>query len=196
MGGHCTADSFESIRHYNETHRPLSADIAEQAGMRGTSTYNDFDKNRAQDKARAEQFQKDLDELRRRYERLVLKDAFEQEQSLKPQQLPPRSDLLWVGVDLDGTLAKHLWTPSNPTSEIGDPIPEAVEKVRELVALGYKIIVHTSRPWTDYENIENWMRFYGIPFKEIQCGKPLYVAYIDDRAINASEDSWIPKTTS
>lgn len=110
----------------------------------------------------------------------------------KPSAIPQRQNLLWVGVDLDGTLAQPLWTPDNPTSEIGDPIPDNIYKVYELVRAGYKIIVHTSRPWTDYEAIENWLRHYGIPFKEIQCGKPLYVAYIDDRAINASEESWLP----
>lgn len=105
---------------------------------------------------------------------------------------PLRDKLIWVGVDLDGTLAEPLWTPDNPTSEIGDPIPESMEKVQELVSAGYKIIVHTSRPWTDYQIIEQWLNHYEIPFKEIQCGKPLYAAYIDDRAINATESSWLP----
>lgn len=110
----------------------------------------------------------------------------------KPPTIPQRSKLLWVGVDLDGTLAEPLWTPENPTSQIGDPIPESLVKVHQLVAAGYKIIVHTSRPWTDYEAIENWLTYYKIPFKEIQCGKPLYAAYVDDRAINADAESWLP----
>jgi hypothetical protein len=105
---------------------------------------------------------------------------------------PPVSNLIWVGVDLDGTLAEPLWTPDNPTSDIGNPIWENVTKVRELVAVGYKIIIHTSRAWTDYQNIEQWLLHWDIPFKEIQCGKPLYAAYIDDRAINASNESWLP----
>lgn len=106
---------------------------------------------------------------------------------------PLGSKLIWVGVDLDGTLSEPLWTPDNPTSEIGDPIPESIEKVHELVSAGYKVIVHTSRPWTDYQVIEQWLQHYNIPFKEIQCGKPLYAAYIDDRAINADEESWLPE---
>jgi len=109
----------------------------------------------------------------------------------KPQ--PLRSKLIWVGVDLDGTLAEPLWTPENPTEEIGDPIPDAILKVNQLVAQGYKVIVHTSRPWTDYQMIEQWLQHYNIPYKEIQCGKPLYAAYVDDRAINAREESWLPQ---
>ena len=93
---------------------------------------------------------------------------------IKPQPVTQRKQLLWVGVDLDGTLATPLWTPANPTHEIGDPIPENISKVYELVRAGFKIIVHTSRPWTDYEAIENWLQHYGIPYKEIQCGKPLF----------------------
>lgn len=111
----------------------------------------------------------------------------------KPKPIAQRKKLLWVGVDLDGTIATPVWTPENPTSEIGDPIPESIKKLRELADNGYKIIIHTSRPWTDYEAIENYMLHYGIPFREIQCGKPLYAAYIDDRAIRADDSSWLPR---
>ena len=110
----------------------------------------------------------------------------------KPKPVAQRFKLLWIGVDLDGTLATPLWTPENPTSEIGDPIWENIEKLQEAVSAGYKPIVHTSRPWTDYEAIENWLHHYGVPFREIQCGKPLYAAYIDDRAIRADAESWVP----
>jgi len=118
-------------------------------------------------------------------------DSFDQFYE-RPEPVPVRDKLIWVGVDLDGTLAYPLWTPENPTSEIGDPIWTNIAKVHELVELGYKIIIHTSRGWTDYQTIEHWLKHYGIPFKEIQCGKPLYAAYIDDRAIHADEESWVP----
>lgn len=105
---------------------------------------------------------------------------------------PPRSHLIWAGVDLDGTLAKPVWTPSNPTSEIGDPIEENIVKLFELVLAGYKIVIHTSRPWTDYEAIEYWLHFHKISFNKIQCGKPLFVLYIDDRGRHADAESWLP----
>lgn len=98
----------------------------------------------------------------------------------------PRSDLKWIGVDLDGTIAKPVWTPENPTHEIGEPIWENVAKLREAVAAGFKPVIHTSRAWTDYETIETWLNHYAIPFKQIQCGKPLYRAYADDRGVHAS----------
>lgn len=102
----------------------------------------------------------------------------------------PRGDLKWVGVDLDGTLATPIWTADNPTSEIGDPIWENVAKLKPYYDEGFKIVIHTSRPWTDYEAIEYWLNYWDIDFKEIQCGKPLYYRYIDDRAVDAASPEW------
>lgn len=103
-----------------------------------------------------------------------------------------RSELLWLAIDLDGTLAEPLWTPSNPTSEIGAPIWKNVQKLLQAVNAGYKVIVHTARPSTDYEAIERWLNEYGIPFKFILTGKVLAALYIDDRGRHESAESWIP----
>lgn len=104
----------------------------------------------------------------------------------------PRSDLKWCAIDLDGTLAEPVWTPENPTSEIGDPIWPNVYKARKLEQAGYKVAIHTSRPWTDYEAIEAWCRHYMVPCRRIVPGKILAAIYIDDRALHANADSWIP----
>lgn len=113
------------------------------------------------------------------------------------RSLPPRGNLKWAAVDLDGTLAEGIWTPDHPTSEIG-PVKvyangkTAKDLVNELYASGLKVVVHTSRPWTDYENIKRWMEFNQIPFVAIVCGKLLAKVYIDDRGISAFEESWVP----
>lgn len=104
---------------------------------------------------------------------------------------PKRSRLLWAAVDLDNTLAEPLWTPANPTTEIGAPIWSNVHKVMALRDAGYKIIIHTARADTDYEAIEMWMQYYGVPFKEIRTGKPLAAAYIDDRGVHADHPDWV-----
>lgn len=108
------------------------------------------------------------------------------------EAVSPRSELLWAAVDLDGTIAEPIWTPENPTSEIGAPIEENVDKLFELVENGYKIVIHTSRPWTDYEAIEGWLNYYNIPFRSIVCGKLLAKIYIDDRARWSEATSWLP----
>jgi hypothetical protein len=107
--------------------------------------------------------------------------------------VPQRKSLKWLAVDLDGTLAESIWTPDNPTSAIGAPIKRNVVKVREAERAGWKIVIHTARPWTDYEAIEAWCRVNDIPCRRIQCGKILAAAYVDDRAIHADDSSWIPK---
>jgi hypothetical protein len=107
-------------------------------------------------------------------------------------EIPHRGDLKWLAVDLDGTLAEPTWTPVNPTRAIGEPINRNVLKLWEAVKAGYKIIIHTARPWTDYELIESWLMVYGIQFDRIICGKLLALAYIDDKAIHEGDDSWIP----
>jgi len=106
--------------------------------------------------------------------------------------VPQRDRLLWLAVDLDGTLAEPIWSPENPTSAIGDPIGRNVVKLREAVRRGYKAVVHTARPWSDYEAIEAWLIANDVPFRAIVCGKLLAGLYIDDRARNADESSWLP----
>lgn len=106
---------------------------------------------------------------------------------------PPvqRTDLMWAAVDFDGTLAESLWTPDNPTALPGAPIWKNTKKLVDVVAKGWKPVIHTSRPSSDYELIESWLTFYGVPFKQIVTGKLLAGLYIDDRAVNADEESWV-----
>lgn len=100
--------------------------------------------------------------------------------------------LKWLGVDFDGTLFNSLWSIENPTSDIGEPIWDNVFKARDAFDAGYKIIVHTARPSTDYAAIEAALNLYAIPFKFIVTGKILVASYIDDRAQHESALSWIP----
>ncbi len=102
--------------------------------------------------------------------------------------IEPRTNLIWAAVDFDGTLAEHVW----PDPGIGEPIQDNIDKLVELVQNGYKIIIHTSRGWEGYELIEAWLNHYSIPFDRIVCGKLLAKVYIDDRAIPADAESWMP----
>jgi hydroxymethylpyrimidine pyrophosphatase-like HAD family hydrolase len=105
--------------------------------------------------------------------------------------VPPRSQLKWIALDHDGTMSTSTWSPENPTSEIGEPIWENVSKALALVADGFKLVVHTARPWADYEALESFYDHYDIPVRSIVCGKLLAVAYVDDRGIPASHPSWL-----
>lgn len=103
--------------------------------------------------------------------------------------MPPRDELKWYGIDLDGTLARQIW----PEVGIGEPIDENIAKMIEVYDAGYKIMIHTSRPWSDYEMVRGWLKEYNLlsMVKEIQCGKPLYLKYVDDKAVKADDESWL-----
>lgn len=104
--------------------------------------------------------------------------------------IPPRRKLLWISVDLDGTLAYPTWKPDQKRSVIGDPIPANIAKLHAAFAAGYKPILNTARPWADYEMIEAWLEEHNIPIQRIICGKLLVHKYIDDHAIDAREPRW------
>ena len=106
--------------------------------------------------------------------------------------MPLTEELKWLAVDFDGTLARNTWSAHNPTSELGSPIWENLYKLDLAVEAGYKIVIHTARPSTDYFDIEAWLIKYDVPFKFIQTGKILAALYIDDRARKADAESWIP----
>ncbi len=95
--------------------------------------------------------------------------------------------LIWLAVDLDLTLANSSGAPDY---ELNEPIAENVEKLRQCVALGYKVIIHTARHWEQYSYIEDWLNENDIPFKTIICGKLLAHRYIDDKAIPA-DANWV-----
>lgn len=105
---------------------------------------------------------------------------------MTPFTVPPRRVLHWAAVDLDGTLAESVW----PDPGIGAPISENVAKVRQLAKGGYKVVIHTSRGWSDCEMIEGWLVAHNVPFHRVECGKVLAAIYVDDRNVLPEADSW------
>lgn len=97
--------------------------------------------------------------------------------------------LIWYSVDLDGTLADTQ--PPNFKLSESKPIAKNIEKLYEVVNASYKIMIYTARHWDDYQEIEEWLHKYEIPFKAIWCGKPLVHKMVDDKAINANDESWL-----
>lgn len=89
-------------------------------------------------------------------------------------------EMKWVGVDFDGTICHNSGYPDfTPT----DPIIGAKLALEALTCSGYKVIIFTARPYSDYRIIESWLEEQGIPFRRIICGKPLLKFMIDDRNI-------------
>ncbi len=93
---------------------------------------------------------------------------------------PKKEELKWIGVDWDDTIFLNNGYPDFiPTK----PIQDAVESLRKLVKKGFKIIIYTARPWSDYQLIEDLCIKHKIPARRIICGKPLFKFFIDDKAI-------------
>ena len=90
-----------------------------------------------------------------------------------------------MGIDFDNTITDNSGFP-NYTPTI--PLSGAIESLNRLSEEGYKIIIYTARPWSDYHNIEKYCDKYGIPVRRIICGKPLFNCVIDDKNIEFSGD--------
>src|SRR5215217_224066 len=103
---------------------------------------------------------------------------------------PPRSELKWLAVDFDDSICQSNWSVDNPTARPGAPIKSSVEQIHRCIGLGWKIAVHTARPWSEYEIVESWMDFHKIPFTRIICGKVLAFSYLDDRAKYIGSKDW------
>jgi len=97
-----------------------------------------------------------------------------------------------VCVDLDGVLASYDgW--KGPTV-IGEPLSGAVDFVREL-AEKFEVVVHTTRANTDEGRaaIEAWLQEHGFTGVSDLVGKPMAVAYVDDRSVRCVPQELLPE---
>ena len=94
-------------------------------------------------------------------------------------------DLIWAAIDFDDTIAYNSgspdYTPIAPKEEIKDAL-------EEIISMGLKVCIETSRPWHDYEMIEEFMDKWHLPFHRIICGALFAKVHIDDRAIGFRGD--------
>src|SRR5690242_7715277 len=87
--------------------------------------------------------------------------------------------MYWVSFDLDETLVE---SGPGPKFEILRPKPGAVNAVWEVMKLGYKPMVFSSRHWADHLYIENKLKEFRFPKMRIELGKLLTLVHVDDRA--------------
>ncbi|MBD3233293.1 MAG: HAD hydrolase family protein [candidate division Zixibacteria bacterium] len=79
--------------------------------------------------------------------------------------------------DLDGTLIKHVPTPSATGEEI-ELLEGTVEKLGELRAKDYYIILTTSRPYSKVFGILRKLESMGLYFDQIICDLPVAPRYL------------------
>ncbi len=103
-----------------------------------------------------------------------------------------------ICIDLDGVICQ-LRKPGESYQDL-QPVPGAVEKLRELKAAGHYLIICTARHMKTCEGnvgqviarqggvtIE-WLRRFDVPYDELHFGKPHAQIYIDDNALRF--ESW------
>jgi len=103
-----------------------------------------------------------------------------------------------ICIDLDGVICK-LREPDQKYADL-EPVPGAVEKLRELRAAGHYLIIATARHMKTCDgNVGrvvaklggvtlDWLARHGIEYDEIHFGKPHAQVYIDDNAMRF--ESW------
>lgn len=107
-----------------------------------------------------------------------------------------------VAIDLDGTLARYDgW---KGIEHIGEPLLGARKLCQAIRDAGYRICVFTTRFNTEgtrditraKQVVVDWLTLHQIPYDDLwdQVGKPMAVAYIDDRALKVTPNPWYTDT--
>lgn len=96
----------------------------------------------------------------------------------------------WIGVDLDGTLAKY--TGWKGAAKIGEPIPAMVKRIRRWVGHGKKVKLFTAR--ADDEKsvnaIKKWLKDHELPDLEVTNLKDQHMTELwDDRAVAVEKNT-------
>lgn len=93
----------------------------------------------------------------------------------------------WIGVDLDGTLARDLG--SSRWDEIGSPIEPMLARVKKWIAEGHTVKIFTARASSpkQVEAIREWLGSCGLPDLEVTNVKDLNMIELwDDRCVQVT----------
>lgn len=71
-----------------------------------------------------------------------------------------------IAIDFDGTICR------NKDTEIGDPMPLAIESIKELRERGHDLILWTCRQGEQLEEAVRWCEEHGIPFDLVNEHEP------------------------
>ena len=84
-----------------------------------------------------------------------------------------------LAIDFDGVIHDHKHPVEG--KKMGLPMDGAVQGLKKLKVFGHMVIIHSCK---DKQTIEEWMKFYGIPYYDsITNIKPIADVYLDDKAI-------------
>lgn len=86
-----------------------------------------------------------------------------------------------IALDFDRVI--HDTDHPKPGRRMGEPMPGALEGVRQLIREGHEVFVHSTMAQNDagYGAIEDWLKWYDFPALRIE-EKPTADVYVDDLA--------------
>ncbi len=90
----------------------------------------------------------------------------------------------WIGVDLDGTLARS--DTISTLNRIGDPVPKMLDRVKSMIEHGTRVKIFTARAGDpeQVQLIKAWLRKNEIPNLEVTNVKDYdMIRLYDDRAV-------------
>jgi len=99
----------------------------------------------------------------------------------------------WIGVDLDGVLAKY--TKWKGASHIGEPVPEMVSRVKRWLAEGKTVKIFTARADSPEHvlNVKKWLKEQGLGNLEVTNKKDHGMIELwDDRAVRVIKNKGKP----
>ena len=95
----------------------------------------------------------------------------------------------WIGVDLDGTLARDLGNTRRDGDEIGSPIEPMLVRVQKWIAGGRTVKIFTARASSPRQvaAIKEWLVSCGLPDLEVTNVKDLHMIELwDDRCVQVT----------
>ena len=95
----------------------------------------------------------------------------------------------WIGVDLDGTLARDLGSTRRDGDEIGSPIEPMLVRVQKWIAEGRTVKIFTARASSPRQvaAIKEWLVSCGLPELEVTNVKDLHMIELwDDRCVQVT----------
>jgi hypothetical protein len=107
-----------------------------------------------------------------------LRETTEKEESVAAAGAP------WIGVDLDGTLARSgSW---QGPQHIGKPVPLMLERVKLWLSQGYEVKIMTARASVEsyIPPVKEWLKKHGLPELEVTNQKDFDMIELwDDRGV-------------
>jgi hypothetical protein len=102
----------------------------------------------------------------------------------------------WIGVDLDGTLARDLGSARG--DQIGSPIEPMLMRVKRWIAEGHTVKIFTARASSPRQvaAIKEWLVSCGLPELEVTNVKDLHMIELwDDRCVQVTTNLGEPIST-